>query len=32
VVPGRVAGLGGRMGRLAVGPFWDESEEKFFSE
>jgi hypothetical protein len=30
--PGRVAGLRGRTGRLAVGPFWAESEEKFFSE
>ncbi len=31
-VPGRVAGLRGRTGRLATGPFWAESEEKFFSE
>jgi hypothetical protein len=23
---------GGRTGRLAAGPFWAESEEKFFSE
>jgi hypothetical protein len=30
--PGRVAGLRGRTGRLASGPFWAESEEKFFSE
>jgi hypothetical protein len=30
--PGRVAGLRGRTGRLAAGPFWAESEEKFFSE
>jgi hypothetical protein len=30
--PGRVAGLRGRTGRLATGPFWAESEEKFFSE
>jgi hypothetical protein len=27
-----VAGLRGRTGRLAAGPFWAESEEKFFSE
>jgi hypothetical protein len=26
--PGRVAGLKGRTGRLAAGPFWAESEEK----
>jgi hypothetical protein len=31
-VPGRVAGRRGRTGRLAVGPFWAKSEEKFFSE
>jgi hypothetical protein len=31
-VPGRVAGLRGRMGRLATWPFWAETEEKFFSE
>jgi hypothetical protein len=31
-VPGRVAVLRGRMGRLAAGPLWAESEEKFFSE
>jgi hypothetical protein len=30
--PGRVAGLRGRMGRLAARPFWAESEEKLFSE
>jgi hypothetical protein len=30
--PGRVAGLRGRTGRLATGPFWAKSEEKFFSE
>jgi hypothetical protein len=30
--PGRVAELRGRTGRLAAGPFWAESEEKFFSE
>jgi hypothetical protein len=30
--PGRVAGLRGWTGRLAAGPFWAESEEKFFSE
>jgi hypothetical protein len=30
--PGRVAGLRGRTGQLAAGPFWAESEEKFFSE
>jgi hypothetical protein len=29
---GRVAELRGQTGRLAVGPFWAESEEKFFSE
>jgi hypothetical protein len=29
-VPGRVVGLRGQMGRLAAGPFWAESEEKFF--
>jgi hypothetical protein len=28
--PGRVAGLRGRTGRLAAGPFWAESEEKSF--
>jgi hypothetical protein len=30
--PGRVAGLRGRTGRLATGPFWAESEEKLFSK
>jgi hypothetical protein len=30
--PRRVAGLRGWTGRLAAGPFWAESEEKFFSE
>jgi hypothetical protein len=27
-----MAGLRGRTGRLAAGPFWAESEEKFFFE
>jgi hypothetical protein len=31
-VLGRVARWRGRTGQLAVGPFWAESEEKFFSE
>jgi hypothetical protein len=31
-VLGRVAGLRGRTGKLAAGPLWAESEEKFFSE
>jgi hypothetical protein len=30
--PGRVAGLRGQTGRLAAGPFWAKSEEKFFSK
>jgi hypothetical protein len=30
--PGGAVGLRGRTGRLAVGPFWAESEERFFSE
>jgi hypothetical protein len=30
-VPGTVAGLRGQTGRLAVGPFWAESEVKLFS-
>jgi hypothetical protein len=29
---GGVVGLRGWTGRLAAGPFWAESEEKFFSE